>query len=68
MLVSATGVSSVVVSAECHAMPDAAIASAINERSVHVLVNLNGWIQGHRNVVCALVPAPVQLVSLVAYP
>ena len=49
-------------------MPDAAIASAINERSVHVLVNLNGWIQGHRNVVCALVPAPVQLVSLVAYP
>ena len=34
---------------------------------VHVLVNLNGHTAGDRNGVCALRPAPVQLVYL-AYP
>ena len=43
-------------------LSDTAIATAINERSVHVLVNLNGWITGHRSGALVLCPAPVQVV------
>jgi protein O-GlcNAc transferase len=40
---------------------DSALARKINADGVHVLVNLNGWITGHRSSVLALGPAPVQV-------
>jgi hypothetical protein len=36
-------------------------AGRINEDGAHVLVDLNGWMPGHRAAVLALQPAPVQL-------
>ena len=43
-------------------LADTALAREINSHSVHVLVNLNGWITGHRNAATALRPAPVQII------
>ena len=40
--------------------PSLAAARVINEQHVHILIDLNGWMPGHRASILALSPAPVQ--------
>ena len=42
-------------------MPTDAAAARVNRHGVHILVDLNGWMPGHRAAVLALSPAPVQM-------
>jgi len=43
------------------ALDDRAAAAEVNRAGLHVLVDLNGWMPGHRAAVLALQPAPLQL-------
>lgn len=40
--------------------PSLAAADVINQQHVHILIDLNGWMPGHRASILALSPAPIQ--------